>query len=113
MFAKHIDQIKLDYIDEQTGLTPQQKEEAKKKIAKETYEKILADPEMKENIEKLDAEEAKNKQLVPTDENGQIVEVEPEIHEVDKLLAVKNWAMQSPDWKLFNVIFESMNEKQL
>ena len=22
LFAKHIDQIKLDYIDEQTGLTP-------------------------------------------------------------------------------------------
>ena len=54
-------------------------------------------------------------QLVATDEKdeGKIVEIEPEIHEVDKLLAVKNWAMQSPDWKLFNVFCEKLNEKQL
>jgi hypothetical protein len=45
LFAKHIDQIKLDDIDEQTGLTPEQKEEAKKKLAKEAYDKIIADPE--------------------------------------------------------------------
>jgi hypothetical protein len=26
---------------------------------------------------------------------------------------VKNWAMQSPDWKLLNVLFDVLNEKQL
>jgi len=31
--------------------------------------------------------------LVPAQDDGKIVEIEPEIHEVDKLLAVKNWAM--------------------
>lgn len=52
-------------------------------------------------------------QLVSVADDGKIVEIEPEIHEVDKLLAVKNWAMQSPDWKLFNVLCEKLNEKQL
>jgi len=32
-------------------------------------------------------------QLVSTEDDCKIVEIEPEIHEVDKLLAVKNWAM--------------------
>lgn len=50
-------------------------------------------------------------QLVPAEDDGKVVEVEPEIHEVDKLLAVKNWAMQSPDWKLFNVFCEKLSEK--
>jgi hypothetical protein len=71
MFEKHIDQIQLDYIDEQTGLTPQQKEEAKKKLAKEAYDKILSDTEA---VAELDAEDAKtnaiNGQLVPTGEAG-------------------------------------------
>lgn len=71
MFEKHIDQIQLDYIDEQTGLTPQQKEEAKKKLAKEAYDKIVNDPEC---VAELDAEDAKanakNGQLVPTGEAG-------------------------------------------
>ena len=56
-------------------------------------------------------EDPKNMQLVATEDEGKIVEMEPEIHEVDKLLAVKNWAMQSPDWKLFNVLCEKMSEK--
>lgn len=38
-------------------------------------------------------------------------EQEPEVLEVDALLAIKNWAMQSSDWKLFNVLIEMLNEK--
>lgn len=39
--------------------------------------------------------------------------VEEEILSIDKLQAVKNWTMQSPDWKFFNALFEIITEDQL
>ena len=30
---------------------------------------------------------------------------------VDKITAVYNWAMQTPDWKLLNVLFEIVDVK--
>ena len=48
-------------------------------------------------------------QIVPAEE----VDQEPENLEVDDLLAIKNWSMQAPDWKLLNVFFEMLNENQL
>ena len=36
-----------------------------------------------------------------------------DVHDVDELLAVKNWAMQSPDWRLLNLLIDMLNEEQL
>lgn len=33
--------------------------------------------------------------------------------EVDHLLTVKNWAHQTPDWRLLNVLFDILSEEQL
>lgn len=54
-----------------------------------------------------------NGQLVKAEEPEPVIEVEPEIQEVDSLLAIKNWAMQSPDWKFLNVLIELMSVEQL
>lgn len=49
-----------------------------------------------------------NMKIVPIDKpDGEEVEQE---HEVDHLLSVKNWTMQSHDWKFFNAIFEMLTE---
>lgn len=52
-------------------------------------------------------------QLVKAEEPEPVEEIEPEITEVDSLLALKNWAMQSSDWKLLNVLIELLSVKQL
>ena len=39
------------------------------------------------------------------------LDVVPEVREVDHLLEVKAWAMQSPGWKMLNVIFETISDK--
>ena len=41
------------------------------------------------------------------------LDVAPEVREVDHLLEVKAWAMQSPGWKMLNVIFETVSHDQL
>lgn len=84
-------------------------EEEAKKAAAEAKKKAKEDREngiIPEEPEPVIKEE--DMQLVPVEEPQ-----EPELLEVDTLLAIKNWAMQSPDWKFFNVLFEMLNEKQL
>jgi hypothetical protein len=39
------------------------------------------------------------------------LDVVPEVREVDHLLEVKAWAMQSPGWKMLNVIFETLSDE--
>lgn len=39
------------------------------------------------------------------------LDVVPEVREVDHLLEVKAWAMQSPGWKMLNVIFETISDE--
>jgi hypothetical protein len=75
-------------------------EEEAKKQAKEAKRKAKEDRE--NGI--VAAEEA----LVPVEQIP-----ENEVLEVDSLLAVKNWAMQSADWKLLNVLFELLSVEQL
>ena len=41
------------------------------------------------------------------------LDVAPEVREVDHLLEVKAWAMQSPGWKMLNVLFETVSDEQL
>ena len=38
---------------------------------------------------------------------------EAEVEHFDEILAVQHWAMQSPDWKLLNVLLELVNDRQL
>lgn len=38
---------------------------------------------------------------------------EAEVEHFDEILAVQHWAMQSPDWKLLNVLVELVNDQQL
>jgi len=57
-------------------------------------------------------------ELVPktvSDESNLIAQVEGSNEKiiVDKITAVQNWAMQSPDWKLLNVLFEIVDVQQL
>lgn len=84
-------------------------EEEEKKIAEEKKRKARED--RMNGIEPTITEE--NGQVVKVEEPKPVIEVEPEVHEVDSLLAIKNWAMQSPDWKLLNVFIELMNVEQL
>lgn len=48
------------------------------------------------------------------EEGTQIVQYEEEVENlpIDQLLSVKNWTMQSHEWKLFNAIFEMLTEEQ-
>jgi hypothetical protein len=79
-------------------------EEEEKKVAEEKKRKARED--RMNGVEPTITEE--NGQVVKIEEPELVVEEEPEIHEVDSLLAIKNWAMQSPDWKLLNVLIELM-----
>lgn len=55
--------------------------------------------------------EVDNMKIVPVDKpDGEVVE-EEENFTVDHLLSVKNWTMQSHEWKFFNAIFESLSEE--
>lgn len=55
--------------------------------------------------------EEDNMKIVPIDKpDGEDVEEEP--HEVDPLLSIKNWTMQSHEWKFFNAIFEMLSKEQ-
>jgi len=44
---------------------------------------------------------------------GTIAEAEAEPEQFDEILAVQHWAMQTPDWKLLNVLIELVDDKQL
>ena len=51
--------------------------------------------------------------IVPIDKpEGEVVEEEEQPHNIDHLLSVKNWTMQTHEWKFFNAIFESLSEEQ-
>ena len=54
-----------------------------------------------------------NMQIVSVTQKDDYVPEEDLNLPVDQLLSVKNWTMQSHDWKLFNAIFELLNEDQL
>lgn len=85
------------------------KAEEEKKVAEEAKRKARED--RMNGVEPTITEE--NGQIVKAQEPEPVIEQEPEIQEVDSLLAIKNWAMQSPDWKLLNVLIELMNKEQL
>lgn len=42
-----------------------------------------------------------------------VTEAEAEPEQFDEILAVQHWAMQTPDWKLLNVLIELVDDKQL
>lgn len=49
-------------------------------------------------------------QIVPVSQD-EIVQ-EDEVYDIDILLEVKNWAMQSPKWRLLNVLIHTLNSEQ-
>ena len=74
------------------------------------------DEEMKERLEKEknDAEpiikDEGNRQIVPVNQVEEYVPEEDLNLPVDQLLSVKNWTMQSHEWKLFNAIFDMLSD---
>ena len=53
-----------------------------------------------------------NQEQEPATE-GTVAVAEAEVEHFDEILAVQYWAMQSPDWKLLNVLLELVNDQQL
>ena len=97
-----------------TKTDEESKEEAKKFVAG-MWEAFLLEEEAKKEMAeaKKKAKEDRENGIVAETQLVPIEPVEepivPELQEIDSLLAIKNWAMQSPDWKLLNVLFEMLS----
>jgi len=105
-------------------VTQMTRDRGQKEESTEVPEPIIKDEDPKaerdesEQIDSTTEAEAKVRAELMAKVNNVVAKVEeldvaPEVREVDQLLEVKAWAMQSPGWKMLNVLFETFSDEQL
>lgn len=105
-------------------VTQMTRDRGQKEESTEVPEPIIKDEDPKaerdesEQIDSTTEAEAKVRAELMAKVNNVVAKVEeldvaPEVREVDHLLEVKAWAMQSPGWKMLNVLFETFSDEQL
>lgn len=99
------------------AVTQTKREHGKKVESTEEPEPIIKDEdpnaERNENQDESDQIDSTTEAAAMTNAVAKVEELDvvPEVREVDHLLEVKAWAMQSPGWKMLNVIFETISDE--